>query len=410
MNWLQFGRLIHSIYGGGSELPDLEWIQRLGLLAVKLGQVHALRIDFLDREKCEHLAKLYRQNRPLPTEDFNDLLRRNGIDSLPRAFESISPDALATASVGQVHRGRLRGGEVVVVKVLKADVRSQFEADIASLKRLFRVASILYPPLRRVGDPIGILEDIQELTTTELDLGNEIAGRNRLASIQQKRAGEFDLSKLHFVHVYEELSNRNVLVSEFIDAPSLDELLDHGTLDYSQLLELFRIHGFYMFVEGVFHGDLHPGNVLMSENGFYFIDTAYIGTVGDQLRRGLFGFFEALTRYDYASCASALHSMSGVRLGAAAFDIFERNFRDLYADFRGTTVSQVSLTTKMMQTIRLGVRSGMSFERGMFGIIRSLMYLDGMVLRCNPEAVLLEDMRPPVEEMLDAFGGLVPEA
>ena len=62
MNWIQFGRLIHSIYGRGGKLPDLDWIQDLGLLAVKLGQVHALRIDFLDREKCEHLARLYRRN------------------------------------------------------------------------------------------------------------------------------------------------------------------------------------------------------------------------------------------------------------------------------------------------------------------------------------------------------------
>jgi hypothetical protein len=56
MNWVQFGRLIHAIYGRGGKLPDLDWIQDLGLLAVKLGQVHALRIDFLDRE-CEHLAR-----------------------------------------------------------------------------------------------------------------------------------------------------------------------------------------------------------------------------------------------------------------------------------------------------------------------------------------------------------------
>jgi ubiquinone biosynthesis protein len=53
----------------------------------------------------------------------------------------------------------------------------------------------------------------------------------------------------------------------------------------------------------------------------------------------------------------------------------------------------VSLTRKMMQTIKLGVHSGMAFEKGIFAIIRSLMYLDGMVLRCKPDAVLLRDMR-----------------
>ena len=53
----------------------------------------------------------------------------------------------------------------------------------------------------------------------------------------------------------------------------------------------------------------------------------------------------------------------------------------------------------------LGARGFAAFEPGIFGIIRSLMYLDGMVLRCNPEAVLLEDMRPSIEEMLEAMQG-----
>ena len=85
--------------------------------------------------------------------------------------------------------------------------------------------------------------------------------------------------------------------------------------------------------------------------------------------------------------------MSERELGGLAFDTFKERFLELYAGFTGTTVAQVSLTRKMMQTIKLGVHSGMTFEKGIFAIIRSLMYLDGMVLRCKPDAVLLRDMR-----------------
>jgi ubiquinone biosynthesis protein len=106
MNWVQFGRLIHAIYGRGGKLPDLDWIQDLGLLAVKLGQVHALRIDFLDREKCEHLARLYCRNATLAPEDFLSLLRASAVPGFFDRFESIEPAALASASVGQVHRAR----------------------------------------------------------------------------------------------------------------------------------------------------------------------------------------------------------------------------------------------------------------------------------------------------------------
>lgn len=400
MNWLQFGRLIHSIYRDDGKLPDIEWIQGLGLLAVKLGQVHALRIDFLDEKKCQHLAQLYRKNTPLPAADFFSLLGAWGIKDFAQSFALIDDEPLATASVGQVHRARLKSDEEVVVKILKADVREEFAADVRKLKGLFNLAIRLYPPLRRVGDPIGILEDIEELTSVELDLRNELEGQKALRRIQEAQSQDFDLSQLKFPTIHEELSNDKVLVSEFIDAPSIDELLERESLDYDRLLDLFRIHGFFMFVVGTFHGDLHPGNVLIRDEDFYFIDTAFIATVTERLKLGLFDFFEGLTRYDYEHCAKALHAMSESKLADGRFAEFEKQMLGLYRDFEGATVSAVSLTQKMMETIKLGVRSGMSFDRGMFGIIRSLMYLDGMVLRCNPNAVLIRDMRTYVEDML----------
>ena len=393
MNWIQFGRLIHSIYGRGGKLPDLDWIQSLGLLAVKLGQVHALRIDFLDREKCEHLARLYRRNATLAPEDFLSLLRASAVPEFFDNFESIEPVALASASVGQVHRARLKDGADVVIKAIKKNVRAQFTADVASLKRLFRLATFLYPKLRQVGDPVGILGDIEEYTLSELDLRHEVAGQKTLRAIYEQHRGTFDLSRLAFARVHEPLCNENVMVSEFIPGRSFDELLETGELGYDRLLELFHIHGFYMFCVGTFHGDMHPGNVLLAGDRLCFIDTSYIGHVGPKIRRGLFEFFAALSEYDYPRCAAALNRMSEREITGPAFDTFNGKFLELYAGFANATVAQVSLTRKMMQTIKLGVHSGMTFEKGIFAIIRSLMYLDGMVLRCKPDAVLLRDMR-----------------
>jgi len=398
MNWIQFGRLIHSIYGRGGKLPDLDWIQHLGLLAVKLGQVHALRIDFLDREKCEHLARLYRRNATLPPEDFLGLLRTSAVPAFLDSFEEIEPVALASASIGQVHRARLKDGSEVVIKAIKRQVRTQFSADVASLRRLFRLAGFLYPKLRQVGDPVGILGDIEEYTLSELDLRHEVAGQKTLRAICEQNRDRFNLSRLAFAHVYEPLCNENVMVSEFIPGRTFDELLETGELGYDRLLELFHLHGFYMFCVGTFHGDMHPGNVLLGREKLWFIDTGYIGQVGPKIRRGLFEFFAALSEYDYPRCAAALNRMSERELAGPAFDTFQAHFLELYAGFAGATVAQVSLTRQMMQTIKLGVHSGMTFEKGIFAIIRSLMYLDGMVLRCKPDAVLLRDMRRFISE------------
>lgn len=121
-------------------------------------------------------------------------------------------------------------------------------------------------------------------------------------------------------------------------------------------------------------------------------------SVSNHLRVGLFRFMESLSYYEFQQCAYWLNQMSLVQIEGNRFKDFEEKMIKLYADFENATVSQVSLTKRMMETIKLGVHAGMSFEQGMFPIIKSLMYLDGMVLRCNPQAILMRDMRRFIDE------------
>lgn len=369
----------------GNRKPDVRKIQEMGLLAVKIGQVHALRIDFLNEETCIELSKLYRANVPIKAEQ---VLR-----NIDRAkFSWIDETPLASASVGQVYRARLVTGEEVVVKVIKSSFRKIFEKDVSTVRRLFKFVIFFYPKLARVFDPIGILEHIEEYTLRELNLLNEIEGHEILREIYEKNRGIYDLSSLRFPKIYQELSSEHVMVSEYIPGKTFDELLDHE-MEYSDLLLLFKIHGFYMFNVGTFHGDIHPGNLMLHDGKIYFVDTGAIGHVSKRLSSGLLNFFDALSVYDYDLCAVRLNEMAERGISGKRFEKFKAKFNVLYSNFRGKSVKEVSLTRKMMETIKLGVHSGMAFEKGMFSIIKSLMFLDGMVLRCNPDAVLLEDMR-----------------
>lgn len=392
MNWLSFIGLMREIYG--PDLPDLDRLQARGLLAVKIGQTFALRIDFLGEEKCRHLAQLYRRTTPLPAENCEALLRRYCPPGWREHFGHIERQPLAAASVGQVHRAALRDGREVVVKVIKGDFKRRFTADVRRLKSLLRLATWIYPKLRRVADPVGILEHIEEYTLAELDLRNEMSHARLLRQLQEDHAHWPMLTPLRFPQMFPELSGENVLVMEYLRGRTFDELLEAGQLPYEELLKLFLVHGAYMFGMGVFHGDLHPGNVLWQDGHIYFLDTGALSRVSEQFRQGLFAFFEGLAMGDYVAAACAIHRMSRRSLGQARWEEYLRRFLELYRDFSGRTVSEVSLTRQMMRTIQLAVHSGMEFERGMYPIIKSLMYLDGMVLKCNPQAVLMRDMRP----------------
>ncbi|MEY2640974.1 MAG: hypothetical protein RL150_367 [Candidatus Parcubacteria bacterium] len=401
MGSIQFIQLIWELYFKKG-LPNLEKIQRWGVLAIKIAQVHALRIDFLGPEKTTHLAKLYRGSTPISAEKIAPVLDRF-MATHGTEVAHLEREPFAAASVGQVYRMKLRNGDDAVLKVLKQDFKKNFARDVARIKRLFKTFIFFYPKLKSVGNPLGIIEDIETYTLTELDLRNETKGQQTLRDIKDQYKTKLDLEALDFVQIYEDLSSEDVLVSRFIDAPTFDELLSEGKLTYDDLLKLFYVHGFYMFIVGTFHGDVHPGNVLYKDGKLYFVDAAYIGTVSTKLRQGLFSFFTGLANDDFTLSAQALHSMSDVQLSETQYAAFEKKFLELYSDFGGKTVSEKSLTTQMMQTIKLGIMHGMHFEQGIFAIIRSLMYLDGMVLRCKPDAVILHDMR----RFIDAYKPLV---
>ncbi|MGL4672070.1 hypothetical protein, partial [Cetobacterium sp.] len=104
-------------------------------------------------------------------------------------------------------------------------------------------------------------------------------------------------------------------------------------------------------------------------------------------------FFYYLSRYDYDKAGQSLNEMSEKTLSQKEMGIFLIKFKELYKDFKDSSVSDVSLTKRMMETIKLSVNSGMEFEEGMFHVIKSLMYLDGMVIKCNPNVNLMDDIR-----------------
>jgi ubiquinone biosynthesis protein len=397
MNALQLARLMRTIYSPAG--PDLRLIQSMGLLAIKIGQTYALRFDFIPEENCRRLSSLYQHVDAVMPEQIESVLAgsygRGWHDLLP----FIDRVPLASASVGQVHRARLRDGTPVVVKVIKGDFAPTFRRDVASVRRVLQVAVFFYPKLERVADPVGIIDSIEQSTLAELDLTVEAQGQQILRDIQQDYRGQFDLERLRFPRIYTELARPQVLVSEELTGKTFEDLLREGKLDYFTLLDLYRLHGFFMFRVGTFHGDLHPGNIVLQDGHIYLLDTGAIGHVTPRLSEGLLRFFEALGEYQYDDAAAALNGMAERAIEGVAYDRFRDAFIELYRDFRGANVATVSLTKRMMQTIKLGVHSGMRFEQGMYPVIKSLMYLDGMVLRCNPQAQPIRDMRPMIDSL-----------
>ena len=385
---------------------DLDWIQKQGLMAVKLAQIFALRPDLLGEEKCKQLQQLYQHAASIPPEDWEAYLKSKAIPNFFDNFKQIDAKPLAAASVGQVHRATLHNGDEVVIKFVKQANAVKFRKEVDRMRSWLRLFLILSPRLRKVGNPMALLNHVADYTTRELDLRNEISGANELAEIQAQIADEFPTPKLRFPVYYPELSNENVLVSEFIDGISLEEGIENKSLEWSTLLELFRIHGAYLFGIGTFHGDLHPGNCIIDKEGrFVFIDNGAICHAPSFVNRSLFNFFEHLSRQEMHSAFMSLLDMTTKKPTGKKMQKYLNRMNEIYTDFEKKPVGEQSLTRIMMQTVRAAVElANAEFGEEAFPIIRALMYLDGLVIRTHPEVLLIKSMGPYLDEFRVKLG------
>ena len=175
---------------------------------------------------------------------------------------------------------------------------------------------------------------------------------------------------------------------------------------WDTLLELFRIHGAYLFGIGTFHGDLHPGNCIIDKEGkFVFIDNGAICHAPAFVNRALFNFFEHLSKQELDEAFIALLDMTSQKPTGKKMEKYMSRMSEIYFDFEKKPVGEQSLTRVMMQTVRAAVElANAEFGEEAFPIIRALMYLDGLVIRTHPDALLIKSMGPYLDEFKFKLG------
>ncbi|MEN9990609.1 MAG: hypothetical protein RLZZ224_311, partial [Verrucomicrobiota bacterium] len=308
----RFIQLFRMIFGPAEKL-DPRAIEKMGLLAVKIAQMYAIRADLLGPEKTAKLNGFYEEATPMGAGEFLAAAKREAPAAFWQALDHLEEKPLAVASLGQVHRGRLKDGSEIVVKMLRRDHAEAFQRDVEAVRWLAKTSLFFYPPLQRLADPIGTLEAIRRTTVTEMDLLAEASGTEKMRALRDAGQAQLPhLKHLAFPKIYEELSTSQFLVSEFVAAPTLRRLLQEKRFGYDDLLLLFRIHGYFLFHRGAFHGDFHPGNICYDGQTFWFIDNANLETVPQEFSRGLLRFMVALGEKRYDDAARAIEAL-GVR-------------------------------------------------------------------------------------------------
>lgn len=293
-------RLLHRPSNTADEAYRLrQALETLGLTYLKLGQFLALRYDLLPAEFCRELNKLFEQVAPFPFDSVRAIVEPSLSAPLETLFAEFDPVPIASASIAQVHRARTHDGHKVAVKVRRPGIRAVFDSDIRNLRR----AALL-------GDAVGLLGSLS-LT----DVVDEFAGWTRREldlTIEGRTADRLRSNALPYEvvpQIHWNLTREEILTMEFIEGTTLVQvmdLLERGRVDLilKQLPNLDitlagdRIaHAVLnqLFVNGFFHADPHPGNlILRDDNTVAFIDFGIYGELSRRQRDILQGHIEQI--------------------------------------------------------------------------------------------------------------------
>ena len=231
----------------------------LGGVLIKLGQYLSARYDLLSKEWIEELSKLQDNVPPVSFDAIRGVIEQEFGRPLDQIYASFDPTPLAAASLGQVHRATLPDGTPVAVKVLRPSIKLIIESDLESLTNVIRFLS-KRTDLGKLSDLEGIAREFDVVLRRELDYGLEAASLDRMRR---------NLAELKYVYVpryYADYSNTRVLTLEYIEGV---KMFDRATVaragfDPDRVARILVNAYFNMFLlDGFFHADPHPGNLMV---------------------------------------------------------------------------------------------------------------------------------------------------
>ena len=248
-------------------------LEELGPVYVKFGQMLSNRKDILPEEMIVELQKL-QDNVEVEKVDVNQKLNLElGID-VNDYFSEIEENPMASASIGQVFKAKLKTGEKVVIKVQRENIRPVVEADLGIMKNLAKTLERYYDDLKKMNIS-EIVESFEKMLNEELSLNNELNNILRFANNFK------DDKRIHVPVVYKELSNDRILTMEMIEGFKItdtENIIKIGKEPKKVARTGLDLYLTQFLKHGFFHADPHPGNIFIQKNGqIVFIDFGAMG-------------------------------------------------------------------------------------------------------------------------------------
>lgn len=369
--------------------------EELGPTFIKLGQILSTRVDIFSAEWIEEFEQLQNNVPPIATADIQALIQAHLGQQISETFRSIDPIPIGSASIAQVHKAVLLNGDTVAVKIKRPGIEKVINADLRILTHIAGLIESEIPETRRY-QPLQMVQYFARSLAKETDLSVELRYMQRFANAFDKHP------YVHIPKVYRHISNRQILVQEYMPG----KLLLHTDLAKlpadSRITVADRITDtlFTMILkQGFFHADPHPGNIFIGrENNIGFIDFGLVGHLSATRRREIIELINALTRRDQFTMQYVLSNWAQGELpdeNLLGADVLEMLLNYEHTAMRDLRISQV--INDITQIMR---GHGLTLPGDLVMLFKTLITLEGIVKRLDGNAELLEHAKPIVTEVM----------
>jgi ubiquinone biosynthesis protein len=356
-------------------------LEAMGPTYVKLGQMLSTRVDLISPAYVEALSRLQDDVEPFPFEEVERTVSRELGVRLSTIFPTFEPTPLAAASLGQVHRATLRDGREVVVKVQRPDIRERIVEDMEVLREIADVIDGHTDFGHRFG-LADLLEEFRRSLIDELDYRREA---ENLASIGAILDGH---GRIVVPQPYPDFTTSRVLTMEYVPGRKVTDLgpLALLELDGAALADdLFGAYIKQVLVEGVFHADPHPGNVLVTEDGrLVLLDIGMIARVPPAYREKLLKLLLALADARPEEVVRAARSM-GQELADYDGVRFERAVARVVARTSTSSLANLELGAMVLQLIREAGEYGLRMDPELTMLGKAMLNLDRVATILDPD-------------------------
>jgi len=363
----------------GEELADD--LEAMGPTFIKLGQVLSTRSDLLPPPYLEALSRLQDRVEPFAYEEVERIVSEELGVRLSKAFSRFDAEPLASASLGQVHRAALRDGREVAVKVQRPGIRAQIAGDLEALERI----ADLLDRHTEAGRTFGFEQMVEEFRKSLLE---ELDYRREAHNLRTVGANLERFDRLVVPRPVADYSSSRVLTMEFVAGGKLDEIspLVRLELDGAALADqLFEAYLSQILVDGLFHADPHPGNLLLTpDRRLALLDLGMVGHVAPHLQESLLKLLLAVAEGKGDDAADLLLAF-GERLERSDDTRFRREVADLVMRHRETTVERIEVGRVVLEMARVAATAGVRVPPEMTLLGKALLNLDHVGRALAPE-------------------------